>query len=314
MPVNVGVPQQEDPVGPFMFALQHVVAQAEHGPASIQAACNAIACVRHICCSPAVRGPSTCIAAFKALLSAVLQLVPKATARPALGLVQLELVLLVQATVPEIPPIFPASDATVHAAPPAGASPDESLTWYAVQQSLLCCMQAFSDLLALPAAVVQHVHQELATLNGTQAIGLLQPGHCMWHVKRLSKIMPQMNLEALQHHAPLTSVEPHQIRWAMVALLVIKSSELQGTIWRLLRQADNGEGMAWIMQVLPRLSWLLVAGESWYCNGLALEGPPAIHLQLPLASWIKVGRLVPRFACHKRLDVLCMVCCSVWCG
>lgn len=75
----------------------------------------------------------------------------------------------------------------------------------------------------------------------------------------------------------------------MVAMLLIKTSELEGILWRLLRKADSGEGIAWIMQVLPRLSWLLAAGESWYCNGLALEGPPAVQLQLPLASWIQVG-------------------------
>lgn len=75
----------------------------------------------------------------------------------------------------------------------------------------------------------------------------------------------------------------------MAAMLLIKTGEVEGVLWRLLRKADCGEGIAWIMQVLPRLSWLLVAGESWYCSGLALEGAPATQLQLPFASWIKVG-------------------------
>lgn len=170
----------------------------------------------------------------------MLQLVPKASARPALGLVQVELVLLMQATIPELPSVFPASEGTAHAAPPAGATSDESLAWYAVQQSLLCCIQvcsgsvgwarlatdtwftqavpgqninvgepvqALSDLLALPAAISQHLQHDLGKFNGTQAIGLLQPGHCIWHVKRLSKVMPQLPLETLENEAPLASVE-----------------------------------------------------------------------------------------------------------
>lgn len=71
-------------------------------------------------------------------------------------------------------------------------------------------------------------------------------------------------------------------------MLLIKTNEAEGILWRLLRRPDGGEAICWIMQVLPRLSWLLVAGESWYCNGLALTGPPALQHQVPLASWIQV--------------------------
>lgn len=117
------------------------VGRAEHGPVSIQAACNGIACVRHIFSSPAVRGSSACLAAFKAVLLPVLELIPKASGRPTLGLVQLELVLLLQAALPDLPAVFPSHEGAVHAAPPSGATADESLTWYALQQSLLCCLQ-----------------------------------------------------------------------------------------------------------------------------------------------------------------------------
>lgn len=86
-------------------------------------------------------------------------------------------------------------------------------------------------------------------------------------------------------------------------MLLIKNNDAEGILWRLLRKPDGGEGMEWIMQVLPRLGWLLVAGESWYCNGLALMGPPAVQLQVPLASWIQVCLLLHAKRCLRRGDV-----------
>lgn len=180
----------------------------------------------------------------------MLELIPKASGRPTLGLVQLELVLLMQAALPDLPAVFPSHDGAVHATPPSGATADESLTWYALQQSLLCCLQvcpfvfswmtlcgwqleperlfhaqaqfeterrvmerlspmlqALSDLMALPVPLSQHVQLKLGKVTGSQAIGLLQPGHCIWHVKRLSRQAPQIPLEALDISAPLSPVE-----------------------------------------------------------------------------------------------------------
>lgn len=80
-------------------------------------------------------------------------------------------------------------------------------------------------------------------------------------------------------------------------MLLTKANEAEGLLWRLLRNSDNGEGMEWILQVLPRLGWLLVAGEAWYCNTLTRE--PALQIQTPLASWIKVcSRLILQCVVH----------------
>lgn len=84
------------------------------------------------------------MAAFKAILLPILELIPKAVARPTLALVQLELLLLLQAALPDLPSVFPSQEDAVHAAPPPGAAIGDSLTWYAVQQSLLCSLQVCS--------------------------------------------------------------------------------------------------------------------------------------------------------------------------
>lgn len=68
-------------------------------------------------------------------------------------------------------------------------------------------MQALSDLLALPVALMQHVQQELVQANGAHAIGLMRPGHCIWHVKRLSKFAKPIAIETFENSAPVSSVE-----------------------------------------------------------------------------------------------------------
>lgn len=76
-----------------------------------------------------------------------------------------------------------------------------------VIERLWLMLQALSDLMALPAALSQHVQLELRKVTGSQAIGLMQPGHCIWHVKRLSKQAQQIPLEALDSSAPFSSIE-----------------------------------------------------------------------------------------------------------
>lgn len=76
-----------------------------------------------------------------------------------------------------------------------------------MQQRTSLVLQALSDLLALPAAISQHVQQELGKMTGTQAIGLIQPGHCIWHVKRLSQMAPQVPFETFDNSATMSSIE-----------------------------------------------------------------------------------------------------------